>query len=127
METAFLESSGIENLSNTFATFGGLPVDKLTGKGAEFVRRYRERYHIEPEVYAIYGYEAARVALDAIARAGKKDRAAILQAVGATRDFEGTLGRWSFDPNGDTSLTTMSGMTIADRKFEFVEMLDVGS
>ena len=111
----------------TYATFGGLPADQLTGKGADFVRRYREKYQIEPEVYAVYGYEAGRVTLDAIARAGKKDRLAILDAVAATRDFDGVLGTWSFDPNGDTTLTTMSGMVIRDGKFQFVETLGGGS
>ena len=123
VETAFIQSTGPENCIETYATFGGLPADQLTGKGAEFVRRYREKYQIEPEAYAVYGYEAARVALDAIARAGKKDRLAILDAVAATRDFEGVLGRWSFDPNGDTTLTTMSGLVIRDGKFHFVETL----
>jgi branched-chain amino acid transport system substrate-binding protein len=127
VETAFIASAGPENVFETYATFGGLPADQLTGKGAEFVRRYREKFQMEPEAYAAYGYEAGRVALDAIARAGKKDRLAILDAVAATRDFEGVLGRWSFDPNGDTTLRTMSGLVIKDGKFQFVEMLGGGS
>jgi branched-chain amino acid transport system substrate-binding protein len=69
-------------------------------------------------LYAIYGYEATRVALDAIQRAGVKDRASIRDAVFATRDFEGVLGTWSFDANGDTSLTTMTVQQIVDSKFE---------
>jgi branched-chain amino acid transport system substrate-binding protein len=127
VENAFIESAGAENLHDTYATFGGLPADQLTGRGAEFVRLYRERFHSEPEVYAVYGYECARVALEAIARAGKKDRAAILDAVAATRDFDGALGRWSFDENGDTSMTMMSGMTVRDGRFQFVTMLGAGS
>jgi branched-chain amino acid transport system substrate-binding protein len=123
VELAFIQSAGPENVFETYATFGGLPADQLTGRGAEFVGRYRAKYRIEPEAYAAYGYEAGRVSLDAIARAGKKDRLAILEAVAATRDFDGVLGRWSFDPNGDTSFTTMSGLVIKDNKFEFVETL----
>jgi branched-chain amino acid transport system substrate-binding protein len=127
VETAFIESAGAENLYNTYATFGGLPADQLTGRGAEFVRRYRERFQSEPEVYAVYGYECARIALEAITRAGKKDRTAILDAIAATRDFDGALGSWSFDANGDTSLTTMSGMTVQDGRFQFVTMLGAES
>jgi branched-chain amino acid transport system substrate-binding protein len=123
VELAFIQSAGPENVFETYATFGGLPADQLKGRGAEFVRRYREKYQIEPEAYAAYGYEAGRVSLDAIARAGKKDRLAILEAVAATRDFDGVLGRWSFDPNGDTSFTTMSGLVIKDGRFQFVETL----
>jgi branched-chain amino acid transport system substrate-binding protein len=123
VELAFIQSAGPENVFETYATFGGLPASQLKGRGAEFVRRYREKFQIEPEAYAAYGYEAGRVALEGIARAGKKDRLAILEAVAATRDFDGVLGRWSFDENGDTSFTTMSGLVIKDNKFEFVETL----
>ena len=28
------------------------------------------------------------------------------------------LGKWSFDPNGDTSLTTMSGRQVKSGKFD---------
>ena len=90
----------------------------LTGKGAEWYRSYKVRYNAEPEVYAAYGYEAMRVAIDAIRRAGKKDRAAVRDALLATKDYEGVLGRWSFDANGDTTLTTMSGREVKGGKFD---------
>jgi branched-chain amino acid transport system substrate-binding protein len=55
--------------------------------------------------YAIYGYEAAAVVLEAIKSVGKKDREAIRKAVVATKNFDkGVLGKWSFDANGDTTL-----------------------
>jgi branched-chain amino acid transport system substrate-binding protein len=41
----------------------------------------------------------------------------------ATKDFNGVLGTWSFDPNGDTSLTTMSGNVVKGGKWEFVSAL----
>jgi hypothetical protein len=60
----------------------------------------------------------AEVALDAIQRAGRKDREAVRAAVLATKDYDGVLGRWSFDQNGDTTLTTMSGRQVKDGKFD---------
>ena len=36
------------------------------------------------------------------------DRAAVRAAVFAIKDFDGALGTWSFDANGDTSLTDMT-------------------
>lgn len=126
-EQAFIDSSGAENLEGrTFVTFGGVPADRLTGKGADFYADYKAKYSSEPEVYAVYGYDAAKVAVEAIGRAGRKDRAAIVAAVAATRDFDGALGRWSFDPNGDTTLTTMSGQIVRGGRFEFVELLGTG-
>ncbi|HEX2171893.1 MAG TPA: ABC transporter substrate-binding protein, partial [Dehalococcoidia bacterium] len=128
-EQAFLEAAG-DAAQGSHITFGGLPPDKLTGKGAEWYQRYKAKYNSEPEAYAAYGYEAAKVVLEAIKRAGRADRNAIRDAVFATADFEGVLGRWSFDQNGDTSLTTMSGEIVQPQggrlAFVFNKELRVG-
>jgi branched-chain amino acid transport system substrate-binding protein len=116
-QQAFLDDAGAA-ANGAFITFGAVAPSKLTGKGAEWYRDYKARFNAEPEVYAAYGYEATKVALDAIKRAGKMDRNAIREAVLATRDYEGVLGRWSFDQNGDTTLTTMSGREVKDRAFD---------
>jgi branched-chain amino acid transport system substrate-binding protein len=116
-QQGFIDDAG-EAANGIYVTFGAVTGSKLTAKGAEWYRNFRVRFSAEPEVYAAYGYEATRVALDAIRRAGKKDRNAVREAVLATRDYDGLLGRWSFDQNGDTTLTTISGREIKDRKFD---------
>jgi branched-chain amino acid transport system substrate-binding protein len=127
-EESFIESAGAENLNGRcFLTFGGLPPDALTGVGQEFVKKYQAKYNTEPEAYAIYGYECGRVAIEAIRRAGKKDRAAILAAAFSIKDFDGALGKWSFDENGDTSLKTISGNTVENGKFKHVKVLGAES
>jgi len=123
-ETAFIQAAGADNVNDmTYVTFGGLPPSKLVGAGAEFYKKYKAKYTAEPEGYAVYGYEAAKVALEAIRRAGKKDREAVRVAMTQVKDFEGALGHWGFDQNGDTTLTTMSGHIIKNGKFEFVALL----
>jgi branched-chain amino acid transport system substrate-binding protein len=124
MEEAFITSAGAENLNDRcFVTFGGLPPDELTGAAKEFVKRYTTKYKSSPEAYAIYGYEAGKVTLEAIRRAGKKDRAAITQAALGIKEFDGALGKWSFDANGDTSMKLLSGNCVKDGKFKFVKLL----
>jgi branched-chain amino acid transport system substrate-binding protein len=124
-EESFISAAGAANLNGrAFITFGGKPPSKLTGKGAEFVEKYKKQYKAEPEAYAVYGYMCAKVALDAIRRAGKKDRAAIREAVAQTKEVDGVLGTWSFDANGDTTLQTMTGNTVKDGKFDFVTVLE---
>jgi branched-chain amino acid transport system substrate-binding protein len=121
-EEAFIQAAGAKNLEgNTFVTFGGLPPAELTGRGAQFRDGYRKMYNSDPEAYAVYGYECARVLLDAIRRASAKDRAGVLQAVAQTKDFDGALGNWSFDANGDTTNRVMSINAIKDGKFVFVK------
>jgi len=116
-EDAFVTGAGVENFGKleTYVTFGGMPANQLTGKGKEFYEKYKKKYGVEPEAYAVYGYESAKIALAAIEKAGKKNRAEILKAALGIRDFEGAMGKWSFDENGDTSLTTMSGSKINDK------------
>jgi branched-chain amino acid transport system substrate-binding protein len=116
-EKAFIDAGGAA-AEGTYITFGGVPAPKLTGKGADWYRKYKDQFKAEPEAYASYGYEAARVALDAIQRAGKADRAAIRDALFATKDYDGVLGKWSFDRNGDTTLTQMSGRQVKGGKFD---------
>lgn len=125
-EDAFINAAGVENVEGkTYFTFGGLPYDKWTGKAKEFLEKFRKKYGVEePEAYSIYGYEAAKVAIEAIKRANKKDRKAILEAGFAIRDFDGVLGKWSFDENGDTSITTMSGSMVKNGKRTFVTELN---
>jgi len=123
-ERAFIEAAGASNLNDTtYVTFGGLPASELTGRGAEFRKGYLQRYGQEPEAYAVYGYEAARALLDAIKRAKTKDRAGVLDAVAQTKDFDGALGRWSFDENGDTTNRVMSGQMVKNGDFVFVKKL----
>ncbi|HEX7897738.1 MAG TPA: branched-chain amino acid ABC transporter substrate-binding protein [Planctomycetota bacterium] len=123
-EDAFILSAGAENVNNrALLTFGGLPADQLQGKGKVFVENYKKKYGKEPEAYAAYGYECGKVALEAIRRAGKKDREAVRVAGTTLKAFDGVLGKWSFDKNGDTTLRTMSGNTVKDGKFAFVTVL----
>lgn len=123
-ETAFIESAGKENLEGTaFISFGGVPASELTGKGRDFYNAYKVKYGSEPEAYAVYGYEAAKVVIRAINDAKSGDRASIIQAIKNIRDYEGALGKWSFDENGDTTLRTMSGNTVKDGKLTFVKIL----
>jgi branched-chain amino acid transport system substrate-binding protein len=124
-ERAFIEAAGKDNVTKerggVYITFGGLPSDQLTGLGADFVKRYKAKHGELPEAYAVYGYEAARVLLDAIDRAESKDRASVIAAVAATKDFTGALGTWSFDANGDTTNRMMSVNTIENGEFKFVK------
>jgi len=124
-ENAFIKSAGADNVNGRcYVTFGGRPPSALTGAGKLFARKYNRRFGVEPESYAIYGYEAGKVALEAIRRAGKKDRAAIVAACLAIKDFnQGALDKWSFDKNGDTTLTTISGNSVKDGEFHFEKML----
>jgi len=125
-ENEFLEAAAAA-AEGSYITFGGVPPDQLQGKGKEFVDKYTAKYPNNPiEGYTAYGYEAANVVLAAIERAAAKNpadvlalRAAVLDEVKATKDYDGVLGKWSFDADGDTSLTEMSGLIVTGGEFKF--------
>lgn len=104
---------GAGDMDKVYATNPGLPASKLTGEGAAWYTRYKERYpNDDNEDFAPFGYEAGKVALRAIEKAAKKDREAVRAAVGtvSSADLPGDhiLGEWKFDSNGDTSLVNIS-------------------
>lgn len=121
-DQAFIDSAG-KDAEGVYSTFGGVPPRELTGAGKAWYESYKAKYKIEPEPYAAYGYEAAKVVINAIGKVCKVDRAAVREAVMGTKDFQGLLGTWSFDANGDTSITTMSGSIVKNGKWEFVSVL----
>src|SRR5215210_631141 len=111
-----------------YVTFGGLPESELSAEGQEFVETYESKYDDDIQPYTAYAYEAANVMLDAIERAGKDgevDRDEVVQEVYATEDYKGVLGTWSFDEDGDTSLTELSIQKVENGKFQLDNVLDV--
>jgi branched-chain amino acid transport system substrate-binding protein len=119
----FLKTTGADVAEGTYVTSSGVAFEQLTGKGADWYKNYKAKFNAEPESYAIYGYETANVALAAIKQVCEKNRARIRDAVFATRDFDGALGKWSFDQNGDTTFLGMSGYQVKSGKFEFVQAI----
>ncbi|RPJ32082.1 MAG: branched-chain amino acid ABC transporter substrate-binding protein [Planctomycetaceae bacterium] len=110
--------------NNVYVTFAGLPSDQLpTEVGKRFYADYKAKYKEEPIGWAMYAYQATIVTVDAMKRAGAKDRARILDALRQTKNFEGITGRFSFDENGDTDRTDMGGFQVKDSKFQFVGLI----
>jgi branched-chain amino acid transport system substrate-binding protein len=117
-EDVFIKDGGVA-AEGAYASAAGVDESKLPAKGQDFLKRYRAKYG-NTQQYTIYGYEAMSSALNAIKTAGKKDRAAILAAVANTKDFDGVLGKWSFDKNGDTTLTDFTVSQVKDGKWTFL-------
>jgi len=113
----FIPAAGADVSEGILGTVAGVPYQNLKGAGASFYTNYKAKFNAEPDPYAIYGYESMNVAIMAIEKAGKKDRAAILSAIAATKDYQGALGTWSFDANGDTTLTDIGAYKVVSGKW----------
>ena len=127
---ALLSQAG-DSAEGIFVTFGGLPQKELSEEGQQFVQKYEEKYDDAIQPYTAYAYEAANVMLDAIEKASEDaggevpDRQAVVEQVLATEDYEGVLGTWSFDEDGDTTLTKLSVQTVEGGGWKLERILDV--
>ncbi|MBK8822113.1 MAG: branched-chain amino acid ABC transporter substrate-binding protein [Anaerolineales bacterium] len=106
---ALIEGAGADVAEGVFATTPGLALKDLGDAGKKFYADYAAKYEETKEPYAILGYDTMSAALKAIedvcaAGGNPTDRAAINAAVFAIKDFEGALGTWSFNADGDVTL-----------------------
>ncbi len=58
-----------------------------------FLKEYRKRYGIEPDMVGASAYDAFMIIVDAVKRAGGTKGPAVRKAIAATRDFDGLTGR----------------------------------
>lgn len=119
-EDAFVEAAG-EAGAGALATFGGVPPEKLTGKGKEFVQAFTKA-HGAPQAYTAYAYDAAGMAIAAIKRCADGDgvtRKCVLEEIFKTKDHAGALGSFSITDTGDTTLTTLSGMKVSGGAWKY--------
>jgi len=116
--TDFFDAAGPAG-DGAYISIGGVPVEALPS-AADFVERYQKRWGgAQPRTYDHYGYEAARVALHALRKAGTPDRKKVLAAVRDT-NLRAMVGDISFDSKGDTlrGIVTMTKADYARKKFE---------
>ncbi|MBI1953947.1 MAG: branched-chain amino acid ABC transporter substrate-binding protein [Candidatus Omnitrophica bacterium] len=102
-----------------FLTTLGADLRAIPQAGA-FVRAFEAKYgHLG--AYSSYVYESTGVVLEAIRRAGRKDRQAVLAAMKQIKEYPGILGVHTFDARGDTTLRTIGIYTVKNGKFEFLQ------
>jgi branched-chain amino acid transport system substrate-binding protein len=106
-------------------TVATLSQDKYPPAGQKLLKDYQTTYNKKPETYAIYGYEAMSLILDAMKRAGSNanDRKAVNDQIHQTKDKSSVLGTYSIDKNGDTSLTDYGLYTIKDGQLVFDKVI----
>jgi branched-chain amino acid transport system substrate-binding protein len=101
-------------------TVATLNPDSYPPDGQEFFKAYTQKYgEDQPDPYAIYGYEAMSLALDAIDRSKTGDKADIIKALFSTKDRNSVLGTYSIDENGDTTLTDYGLYAVKDGNLVF--------
>ena len=124
-ESAFSEKIGTKAEKQTYITNPTLDPKLYPQSGQDFFKEYKAKYGADPEPYAIYGYEAMSIALQAITDAGDKgnDRQAVIDAFFKIKNRESVLGTYSIDENGDTTLSDYGGNRIEGGKLVFDKVI----
>jgi len=119
---ATIDESGAAS-AGMFMSVAGVPIDAFTGSAAEYVQELQEGplagKAIDP--YAIYGAQAARIVLDAIA-ASDGSRASIIEEMFATEVENDLLGTFGFNENGDP--TNASGAVVGFTMYVATDKLE---
>lgn len=113
----FYEKIG-DAAADTYLTSSVQDPAQLPPRGKRFLHDYRSAFGKRPGPYAAYGYASMQLILDAIDRAGKKAdrRDDVVEATIATKDLETPVGRFSIEPNGDSSLDRIAAYRISGGK-----------
>ncbi|CAN5468218.1 ABC transporter substrate-binding protein [soil metagenome] len=95
--------------TNHAGLLGGSP------EGEAFVAAYQAEYNRAPEsAFAALGFDGVKLMVDAIARAGNTEGAAIRDALQATQGFKGATGEISYQP----------GVRIPQKSVAIIEIVD---
>jgi branched-chain amino acid transport system substrate-binding protein len=103
-----IDDAGADVAEGAFMSVGGVPVEQLTGEGANFIKEFTAKYSPDAvDPYTPYAAAAAEVLLKAI-EASDGSRASVTENL-LNQQMTGTvLGDFSIDDKGDTDQGSMT-------------------
>ena len=107
-------------IGNVVCSEAGLALSKMEA-GADFQKRYKERFNSEVQIYSPFTYDSVMVIVDAMKRANSVDSAKILAALPQT-NMKGLIGQIAFDAKGDMK---QGVITLYDYKSNKKSVLEV--
>jgi branched-chain amino acid transport system substrate-binding protein len=124
-ESAFATKLGSSVEKNTYITNPTLDPKLYPPAAQDFFAKFKQKFGNDPQPYAIYGYEAMKVALLAIQNAGDKgnDKQAVIDAFFKIKDRDSVLGKYSIDENGDTTLSDYGADRVEKGKLVFDKVI----
>jgi branched-chain amino acid transport system substrate-binding protein len=124
-ESTFAEKIGSSVEKMTYITNPTLDPKLYPPAAQDFFAKFKEKFGNDPQPYAIYGYEAMKVALLAIQNAGDKgnDKQAVIDAFFKIKDRDSVLGKYSIDENGDTTLSDYGANRVEGGKLVFDKVI----
>lgn len=106
---------------NVTCSEAGMALSKMA-QGADFQKRYKERFNADVQIYAPFTYDAVFVLVDAMKRANSTDSAKILVVMPDTK-MEGLVGNIAFDDKGDMKEGVITLYDFKDKKKTVLDVI----
>lgn len=105
-----------------------LPTGLYPASAQPVLAAYRRQFGERPEAYALFGYAAMSAALQAIRRAGARgnDRQAVIDALFAAGQHDSVIGRYTIEPDGETTLSSYGVDRVSGGRPVFWRELNAG-
>jgi len=110
-----------EAVVNVTCSEAGMALSKMA-QGADFQKRYKERFNADVQIYAPFTYDAVYVLVDSMKRANSADPAKILAAMPNTK-MDGLVGNIAFDNKGDMKEGVITLYDFKDKKKTVVDVI----
>ena len=106
---------------NVTCSEAGMALSKMA-QGADFQRRYKERFNSDVQIYAPFTYDAVYVLVDSMKRSNSTDPAKILAAMPDTK-MQGLVGNIAFDNKGDMKEGVITLYDFKDKKKTVLDVI----
>jgi branched-chain amino acid transport system substrate-binding protein len=108
---------------NVTCSEAGKALSKMA-QGADFQKRYKERFNSDVQIYAPFTYDAVYVLVDAMKRANSTDPAKILVVMPDTK-MNGLVGNIAFDSKGDMKEGVITLYDFKDKKKTVLDVINM--
>jgi len=108
---------------NVTCSEAGKALSKMA-QGADFQKRYKERFNSDVQIYAPFTYDAVYVLVDAMKRANSTDPAKILVVMPDTK-MNGLIGNIAFDSKGDMKEGVITLYDFKDKKKTVLDVINM--
>ena len=110
-----------EAVVNVTCSEAGMALSKMA-QGADFQKRYKERFNADVQIYAPFTYDAVYVLVDSMKRSNSTDPARILAAMPDTK-MQGLVGNIAFDNKGDMKEGVITLYDFKDKKKTVLDVI----
>lgn len=117
-DPTLIKIAGVQNAQNVFTTTS--PTPQFIPSAKNWVEQYQKEFNMAPGPYSALSYDGMRLMANAIKRAGSTNKAAIIKALAATKNFPTFGGPVSFKADGELAKSNFIVLIIKNGQYQRV-------